>query len=183
MACNDYTTLFNKLSWTAGTTAGPVLDVTIGGTNKTATIPSASATASGIVTNTAQTFGGIKTFYRESTTENNYAAGIAFTNKDTTTGQTQDTAYVHAYNTHAANNNGMNMVIQSAGNVFIGGGESPGVLYATLKTSTTEHLFCTADNTVYIEANANTIADRIGIAINTSGAIIPVKAEAANSNK
>ena len=67
--------------------------------------------------------------------------------------------------------------------MFIGGGESPGSLYATLTTSTTEHLFCTADNTVYIEANANTIANRIGIAIDTSGAIVPVKAEAANNNK
>ena len=75
------------------------------------------------------------------------------------------------------------MVIRSCGNMFIGGGESPGSLYATLTTSTTEHLFCTADNTVYIEANANTIANRIGIAIDTSGAIVPVKAEAANNNK
>lgn len=183
VACNDYTTLFTKLSWTAGNTAGPTLDVTIGGTNKTATIPSASATASGIVTTGAQTFNNIKTFYRESTTEQNYAAGIAFSNKDTTTGQTQDTTYIRAYNTHAANNDGMNMVIRSCGNMFIGGGESPGSLYATLTTSTTEHLFCTADNTIYIEANANTIANRIGIAINTSGAIVPVKAEAANNNK
>ena len=54
--------VFSSLSWTAGTTKGPVLNVTITGQNRTAMIPSASNTASGIVTTVAQTFAGDKTF-------------------------------------------------------------------------------------------------------------------------
>mgnify|MGYP002856330887 CR=1 FL=1 len=42
--------LFSALSWTAGTSAGPTLSVTVAGQNRTATIPSASGTASGIIT-------------------------------------------------------------------------------------------------------------------------------------
>lgn len=54
--------VFSALSWTAGTSSGPVLNATIAGYARTATIPSASASASGIVTNAAQTFAGLKTF-------------------------------------------------------------------------------------------------------------------------
>lgn len=54
--------LFSTLSWTAGSTSGPVLNTTVGGQARTATIPSASASASGIVTTGAQTFAGTKTF-------------------------------------------------------------------------------------------------------------------------
>ena len=74
------------------------------------------------------------------------------------------------------------MVIRPGGNLFVGGGESAGNLYATLTTSTAENLYLTADSTMYLEANANTIANRIGIAISTSGHILPQKAEAANNN-
>lgn len=54
--------VFSALSWTAGTSSGPVLNATIAGYARTATIPSASASASGIVTTGAQTFAGNKTF-------------------------------------------------------------------------------------------------------------------------
>lgn len=50
-------------SWTAGTTAGPTLSLSGDGmTTLTATIPSASNTTSGIITNAAQTIAGVKTF-------------------------------------------------------------------------------------------------------------------------
>lgn len=50
-------------TWTAGTTAGPTIKTTVNGVAGTAVaIPSASASASGIVTTGAQTFAGIKTF-------------------------------------------------------------------------------------------------------------------------
>ena len=58
----NMTELFTAMSWSNGTTTGPTLSVTIGGTNKTAQIPSASSSASGIVTTGAQTFAGQKTF-------------------------------------------------------------------------------------------------------------------------
>lgn len=50
-------------TWTAGTTAGPTIKTTVNGITGTAVaIPSASNTASGIITTGNQTFAGIKTF-------------------------------------------------------------------------------------------------------------------------
>lgn len=54
--------LFNVLSWTGGTTTGPTISITVAGQNRTAAIPAASASASGIVTTGTQTFAGAKTF-------------------------------------------------------------------------------------------------------------------------
>lgn len=54
-------TVSNK--WTAGTSAGPKISTTVNGvTGTSVAIPSASASASGIVTTGAQTFAGEKTF-------------------------------------------------------------------------------------------------------------------------
>jgi len=61
-ACTAYSGLLTGVSWNAGTTAGPELSITVGGTTKKAVIPSASASASGIVTTGAQTIMGQKTF-------------------------------------------------------------------------------------------------------------------------
>ena len=54
--------VFGALSWEAGTSNGPTLKATIAGHERTATIPSASASASGIVTTEDQAFKGVKTF-------------------------------------------------------------------------------------------------------------------------
>ena len=61
VACTG-SSVFSALSWSAGAAAGPTLNVTVAGYARTAVIPSASASASGIVTNAAQTFAGLKTF-------------------------------------------------------------------------------------------------------------------------
>lgn len=50
------------VSWVAGQSSGPTFRFNIGNKNYDAVIPSASGTASGIVTNSDQVFGGIKTF-------------------------------------------------------------------------------------------------------------------------
>lgn len=124
------------------------------------------------------------TLYREGSTTDNKGTGIRFENKDTTTNQVQTAGktYILAYNTHSANDDGMNMVIRPGGNLFIGGGESAEHLYSLNTTSITENLYATADSTIYLEAGAQTIANRIGIAIDDDGTIIPVKAEAENNN-
>ena len=146
------------------------------------TVRDASASQSGVVNTTSQTFAGIKTFYRVSTTEQNYACGISFSNKDSTTGVTESNAYIYMYNTHGAADYGSNLVIKSGGNVFIGGGESPASLYATMTTSQNENLYATADGFIFLEANANTIANRLGLCVNTDGSVTPCKAEGKNNN-
>lgn len=60
--CTAYTGLFTGLSWSNGTTAGPSLNVVVGGTSKSAAIPLASASQSGAVSTAAQTFAGNKAF-------------------------------------------------------------------------------------------------------------------------
>lgn len=52
----------SALSFSAGTTSGPILYLSTTSSSFSATIPSASDTASGIVTTGEQTFAGIKTF-------------------------------------------------------------------------------------------------------------------------
>lgn len=58
-------TLLEKVEWANGTTAGPTLAVGVGGRTLSAVIPSASVSASGIVTTGVQWFGGVKIFKPE----------------------------------------------------------------------------------------------------------------------
>jgi hypothetical protein len=53
------------------------------------------------------------------------------------------------------------MVIQSGGNMFIGGGESPSAVYSeSFKTSTAEDCYVTADGAIYFYVNCQTIANK-----------------------
>ena len=76
-----------SVAWTAGTTAGPTLKVTAGGkTSSAVAIPTASGSASGVVTTGDQTFTGKKTFssgvYLPGNADSAFAAagGIVFNN-------------------------------------------------------------------------------------------------------
>ena len=50
-------------------------------------------------------------------------------------------------------------------------------VYATSFNSAAENMYITSDSNIYIEANAGTSANKIGFAVNTTGDIVPVKAE------
>lgn len=125
----------------------------------------------------------ILTLYREGTTTNNYAAGINFINKDTTTGIEDASARIYVYNAHATAANGTNMVIQSGGGMFIGSGEAPASHYATVGTSYQgESTYITADANIYIQSNANTIGNRLGFYLSDAGNLVPCKADTATTN-
>ena len=125
----------------------------------------------------------ILTLYREGTTEKNYPAGLNFSVKDTTTGQTYSSAYIYAYQDHAATTAGVNLVIRPGGSLFIGGGESPSAHYAEKgSTYNGEHAFITADSAVYIQGGGNTVANRVGFYVNGSQQLIPCKADVATNN-
>lgn len=130
-------------------------------------------------------FNNIVTFYREGTTANNYAAGMEFANQDTTQEKSATKGYIYYYNDHDAHDYGGHMSIGAYSSLFIGAGEGPlstTTAIAGTNSSSKEHVYILADESIYLEANTGTIANRIGFQVNTSGAIIPVKAEAANNN-
>lgn len=60
-ACTG-SSVFSDLSWANGDADGPTLKLTVAGHERTATIPSASASTSGIITTGDQAFSGEKTF-------------------------------------------------------------------------------------------------------------------------
>lgn len=122
------------------------------------------------------------TLYREGTTEQNNPAGVKFSVKDTTTGQTYTSAYIVAYQDHGeSSSSGVNFVMRGGGNIFLGGGEAPSAHYSEKTAETTvltgEHLFLTTDGATYIQSGAGTVANRKGICITSGGHIVPCEAD------
>ena len=124
------------------------------------------------------------TLYREGTTANNYAPSLQFSVKDTTTGKTYSDAYIRAFQDHGSDATyGTNMVIHSGGGMFIGSGEAPASHYSAKGASYTgEDTFVTADGTLYLQSNGNSIANRAGFLVSTAGALVPIKADASTNN-
>ena len=77
---------------------------------------------------------------------------------------------------------GNGISIGGGGQVVIGSGESATAMDAISTNGGTETTFILSDGAINIEANGNTIANRIGAQVTTGGHIIPIKAEAANTN-
>ena len=129
------------------------------------------------------TITGDLTIYAEGSTEDDPATKLKFSVKDTTTGKTYDSAYISGYQDHQQTTNGLNMVIRPGGNLFIGGGEYASNHYAAIKPTTTEHTYLGGDSTIYVQANANVIANRAGFQI--SGAnpeVVPCQADIATND-
>ena len=116
------------------------------------------------------------TFYNETTTSDNIPITFDFDIKDTTTGKTYSTnAYMKWYQDHGTTTSGLNMVIQSGGGMFLGGGEAPNKHYLEKITDKTdpdnpvrinytgEETFITSDSPIHIQTNAGTITNRKGL--------------------
>lgn len=117
------------------------------------------------------------------TTTDDVGTVLYFTNNDSTTGGGYSDSYISVHNDHASSSAGNNMIIKTGGNMFFGSGESPINLYNSIgKGSNAENLYITADNVAYIYGGSQTVANRVGVAINTSGHVLPYKAEAVNDN-
>ena len=141
-----------------------------------------SARDSTKVAKSGDTMTGILTLHSEGTTANNYPARLTLSVKDTTTGQRYADSYIAAYNDHGSTTYGNNIVIHSGGGMFLGGGESPAQHYAAKGSYSGEDCFITSDSSVYVQANGNTIGNRIGFAVNTNHEILPVKADTGTNN-
>lgn len=110
-------------------------------------------------------------------------AYINFSVEDTTRDNTYSRDIIRGYHDHAATTNGLNATISPGGNLYVGGGESARNLYNAIGVgSTTENTYVTADNYIYLEGNANTIANRKGFVITPSHNIVPVVAETLTDN-
>lgn len=81
-------------------------------------------------------------------------------------------------NTADANGNGIK--IGGGGVTVIGSGEAAGNFSPV--SAGTETLYLLSDNQIYLETNAQTIANRVGFYISNSNELIPIKAETATNN-
>ena len=132
--------------------------------------PAEWRSAIGAVNKAGDSMTGGLTISKTSTIANNYPAELIFQNVQSDNSITTTGAFIRVYDDHDATANGSNMVIQSGGNVIIGGGESPGAYYnANLKNDTNEKLYLTADTEIHFITNGQTIANAKDTYIDTSG--------------
>ena len=133
---------------------------------------------SGKVNKSGDTMTGNLTIQRTGTHDNNYPATLTLRAVDSTN-SVNSNGTISAYDGGAS---GSNMVIYPAGNMFIGSGEGPLNHYKLYEHNTGETLYLTSDNYVHIQANGQTIANRLGLMIDNSGNVLPEKADAAANN-
>lgn len=100
--------------------------------------------------------------------------------KFTSNGQTPYTSYIRSYDTNSAGG-GHNMVIQTGGNLFLGGGESPAALYNLVASGATdvptlasESPVIGTDSWMYFFSNCNTIANRQRMAFGGSDGVLEI---------
>ena len=145
--------------------------------NSTTTIKGATT-----IQNNVTVSNGNLTIYRESSKANNTPAKIIFSNKQTDTPITTNSAFIAVYDDADANAYGQNMVIQAASNIVIGAGESASGFYAAnLTTSQSENVYLTADSNIYFYTKCDTVANAVGIALDTSRQFYPVLSAAGNA--
>ena len=143
---------------------------------------------SGTIGPLTTTIDGDVTIQANTTTSANNYTRLRLSITDTTLNHTDGYDVLRMYHTHDSSSVGTNVTLCGGGNLLIGGGESAvnlcGALYSAAVGSqlTGEDCFVTADDSIYLEANAGTIANRIGIKLTKNGNLLPVAAETENDN-
>ena len=126
----------------------------------------------GLTINTANQYSQL-TLHNEGSTANNYPTKLSFENQDTTTGYTSY-GYIKCYK---GNKYTTNMVITPGCDMFIGSGSAAEEHCDLYAHDTSENFYATAEYSMYLQADANTIANRRGMMITTSHEIVPCKAD------
>ena len=123
------------------------------------------------------------TISKSTTTSGNNCAylRLAVTDTNIGAGYEQGVNVLKAYHTHVSAETGMNVVLNSGKNLFIGSGSAADNIYS-IKYASISDLFLASDTAIYLEAGASTIANRVGLQIDSSGNVIPVAAEVKNDN-
>lgn len=123
---------------------------------------------------------------KTSTISANSPARILFTNKQSDNNITTTAAFIAVYDDHDTAANGQNMVIKSGGNMIIGSGESPTSFYTTVindkNFDTSEAMFITADTSLSLYANCNTIGNRLGAVLSVNHEFYPIVGETGTNN-
>ena len=136
-----------------------------------------------ITEQTAPLSGNVKILLKtETTTAQNRFVGLTAAIKDTTTGKTFSYDVLKAYQDHQAEPVGLDLVVEGGGNTFICGGDGGTALYALKKGDGSEQLYLLSDNSLHLEGNAQTIANRQGFKLTSGGALLPEKAETVTDN-
>ena len=121
---------------------------------------------------------GDLTLQRTSTIASNTPAALNF-KAIQSDNSTTSSAFIRVYDDHDAAASGTNMVVQSAGNMIIGGGESPSAFYNNYvkdrSIERNELAIITADSAVYFMTNCNTIANTVGASLSAIRSFYPVK--------
>lgn len=86
-------------------------------------------------------------------------------------GQVQDV--IRCYDDGDTDANGSELVIQAGGNVYIGSGESASALKTAIGTNSGETMKISSDNNIEFYTNCQTIANRVGVILNSSRAFYP----------
>lgn len=126
----------------------------------------------GALATTGGTVTGDITIQKTTTIADNKPAQILFSTVQSDNNITTPTGKIMFYDDHDKAANGGNMVIQGAGNMIIGAGESPSTCYTTdLKDSTSENMYIISDGNIYFYSNCQTYANKKTIYIDTSGVL------------
>ena len=129
----------------------------------------------GKLDNSQATMGDWMVIERSTTTSADNPATLSFKTNDTTANVT-NYSRIYAYSPHSGTG-GNNLVINTAGKLYVGSGESAKSLYDNHKSlemsMTNEYAYYLSDSHLYVLANGNTITDAKGFILTTGFNLTP----------